>query len=66
MTCDRLLKFLGIGANVAVLAGLIFVGFQVPDGRAAAEAQVVDGVTDGFLQLNLAVIADPEVACVWP
>lgn len=61
---DRVMNALSIGANVAVLAGLIFVGMQVRDGRAAAEAQVADGVTDGFLELNLATVADPDVACM--
>jgi hypothetical protein len=61
---DRILNMLSIGANVAVLAGLIFVGIQVRDGRAAAEAQVADGVTNGFNDLNLAVVGDPDVACV--
>jgi hypothetical protein len=62
---ERVSRFLGIGANLAVLAGLIFVGLQVRDGRAAAEAQVADGIADGFLQLNLAGISDSEVACLW-
>jgi hypothetical protein len=61
---DRVSNALSIGANLAVLAGLIFVGIQVRDGRTAAEAQVADGVTDGFLELNLAAVADPGVACV--
>ena len=65
MKSDRLLRWLNIGANLAVLGGLIFVGVQVRDGRAAAEAQVADGIADGFLQLNIVGISDPEVACLW-
>ena len=65
MSTDRLLRYLSIGANLAVLAGLIFVGLEVRDGRAAAVSQVADGIADGFLQLNMAGISDPEVACIW-
>lgn len=58
-------RWLSLGANIAVLAGLVFVGFEVRNGRAAAEAQVADGLADGFLQLNLATINDSSVARIW-
>ena len=65
MDSDSVHRWLSLGANIAVLAGLIFVGVEVRNSRAAAEAQVADGWADGFLQLNLATITDSAVARIW-
>ena len=65
MKSDAINRWLTVGANLAVLAGLIFVGVEVRNTRAAAEAQVADGIADGFLQLNLATINDASVARIW-
>lgn len=62
---SRLNQWITIGANVAVLIGLIFVGLEVRNSRAAAEAQAADGIADGFLQLNLISITDSTAAQVW-
>lgn len=64
MKNERVLNLLSLGANLAVLAGLVFVGLQVRDGRAAAEAQVADGIAEGFLELSLVGVSDPAVACI--
>jgi hypothetical protein len=48
-----------------VLLGLLFVGLEVRNSRAAAEAQAADGIADGFLQLNLISITDSTAAIVW-
>ena len=58
-------RWISVGANVAVLLGLIFVGLEVRNSRAAAEAQAADGIADGFLQLNLISITDSTAAKVW-
>jgi hypothetical protein len=62
---SRVNQWISVGANVAVLLGLIFVGLEVRNSRAAAEAQAADGIADGFLQLNLLYITDSTVAKVW-
>ncbi len=59
------LQVIGFGANVAVVAGLVFVGLEVRNGRAAAEAQIADGIADGFIQTNMAVIQDAEMGCIF-
>jgi hypothetical protein len=58
-------KWLGVAANVAVLLGLVFVGLEVRNSRASAEAQAADAVAGGFVELNLAIIMDTMVARVW-
>ena len=56
------MRFVSLGANIAVVVGLIFVGLEVGNGRAAAEAQAADGIADGFLQINLITISDSTMA----
>jgi hypothetical protein len=65
MKQGRLTTWLGVAANFAVLLGLIFVGLEVRNSRASAEAQAADGVAEGFVELNLAIINDTMVARVW-
>lgn len=65
MRGDRVVDLLNIGANLAVLCGLVFVGLQVRDSRAAAEAQVAESVAAGFQELTSAGMSDPAVACIW-
>lgn len=62
---SRINSWISLGANVAVLLGLIFVGLEVRNSRAAAEAQAADGIADGFLQLNLISIGDSAAARIW-
>jgi hypothetical protein len=62
---SSLSRSLTVGANMAVLLGLIFVGVEVRNSRAAAEAQAADGIADGFLQLTLTQMTDSTVAKVW-
>lgn len=61
----RVTAWVGIAANIAVLLGLIFVGLEVRNSRASARAQAADGVAEGFVELNLAIITDTMVARVW-
>ena len=65
MKQSRWPQVIGFGANLAVVAGLLFVGLEVRNGRAAAEAQIADGIADGFNQLNMAVIQDAEMGCIY-
>ena len=62
----RLLSMLHIGANLAVLAGLVFVGVEVRSNRAAVESQMADGIAEGFIDHNLAAVSDPAIACIFP
>jgi len=65
MTSNRLIEVLTIGANLAVLVGLLFVGLEMRTNRAAAQAQIADGIAAGYLDLNMAAVSDPAVACIW-
>ena len=65
MNEGRMVRLVGIGANLAVLAGLIFVGVEVRNGRAAVEAQIADGIAEGFIEHNLATVTDSTVARIW-
>lgn len=65
MTEPLITRWIAIGANLAVLLGLVFVGLEVRNSRAAAEAAAADGIADGFLQLNLISITDSAAARIW-
>ena len=53
-----------IGA-AAIVASLIFVGLELRTSRAAAQAQIADGIAEGFIDLNVAVMTDETLACIW-
>ena len=61
----RVARWLGVAANFSVLLGLLFVGIEVRNSRASAEAQAADGIAEGFVQLNMAIITDTLVSRVW-
>lgn len=65
MKTDELIKWLTIGANVAILVGLAFVIFELRQNNDALELQSQDAIADGFMQLNLASISDSSVARLW-
>ena len=65
MKAGRPIEILTIGANLAVLVGLVFVGIEVRNSRAAAEAQIADGIAEGFMHVNELAIENPSVACIW-
>jgi hypothetical protein len=56
---------LGVGANLAVLVGLVFVGVEVRNSRSTLQMQAADGIAEGFLSMNLAMMTDTAVARVW-
>lgn len=62
---DRLLKWLSIGANIAILIGLIFVIMELRQNNDSLKLQSQDAIADGFVQLNLASISDSTVARLW-
>ena len=62
---SRVARLLTLGANLAVLLGLVFVGLEVRNSRAAAEAESLDGVYGGFLEWNLAIVGDTSLVRIW-
>lgn len=62
---EKLVRLLNVGANVAVLGGLVFLGVEVRNNRAAVEAQLADGIAEGFLEVNALAVADSAAACIW-
>ena len=65
MKTNRFIELLTIAANVAVLAGLVFVGLEMRTNRAVAQSQIADGIAEGYLEINMAAVSDPAVACIW-
>jgi hypothetical protein len=65
MEKDRLSRWLSIGANVAVLLGLIFVALEVRETRNASIVEAAGGVADGFLQLAIPTLTDTALARTW-
>ncbi len=65
MNSVKLHDWLQIIGAAAIVASLIFVGLELRTSRAAAESQVADGFAEGFLDLNVAVVTDTTLACIW-
>jgi hypothetical protein len=65
MSNDRVGRWLTIGANLAVLMGLVFVGMELRESRTASAIQAADAIADGFLQLNIISVTDSTAARVW-
>ena len=58
---DRLNQWLTLIANVGVLAGVLFLAIEVRNSTVAITAQTQDSIADGFIDLNLATINNPNI-----
>jgi len=65
MNIDKLNPWLSLCANVGVVIGIIFLAMEVRHASNATELQTIETVTDGWMQMNLAVVSDPQVARAW-
>ena len=64
MDSDRLNKWLSLGANLGVLAGIIFLAVEIRQNSDLARMQFADDRIDTWQQGELAVFGD-SVATVW-
>lgn len=62
MITERVNSYLSIGANIAVLVGLVFVGLELRNSGAAVSAQASANIASGFNQLNMQLAGDPRLA----
>ncbi len=62
MTLDAIFE---IGQAIAVLASLVFVGFQIRQHTQALKATSHHAVTDSFNALNALIVTDQKVARIW-
>jgi len=53
------------GQTIAVLASLIFVGYQIRQNTRALKATSHHAVTDSFNAINTLLVSDPKVARRW-
>jgi len=65
MNSTKLHDWLQIIGAAAIVASLIFVGLELRTSRAAAQSQIADGIAEGFIDLNVAVMTDETLACIW-
>ena len=61
---DRLNSYLTVGANVAVLIGLIFVGLELRNSGAAVSSQASANIASGFNQINMQLASEPALASI--
>jgi hypothetical protein len=61
MNPERLSTYLTVGANIAVLVGLVFVGVEVRNSNATIAAQTSYNVTEGFNTLNMSLANNPTL-----
>ena len=62
MNSDRINRYLTVGANIAILVGLIFVGLEVRNSSVAVSAQTSANINEGFNSLNMLLATDPSLA----
>ena len=65
MNSAKLHDWLQIVGAAAIVASLVFVGLELRTSRAAARSQIADGIAEGFIELNVAVMTDATLACIW-
>lgn len=65
MTTKRVNTWLSLGANLGVIVSLLFLAFEINQSTKATIAAAGDSVVDGYNNLNLSVISDPQVARVF-
>ena len=61
MNSEKLNTYLTVGANLAVLIGLVFVGIELRNSNASIAAQTNYSITEGFNSINMALAGDPEL-----
>ena len=62
MASDQINRWLTFASNIAVLIGLVFVGFEVRNSSRAVTAESANAVADGFNQFNYLVASDADIA----
>ena len=65
MNSAKMHDWLQIIGAAAIVASLIFVGLELRTSRAAAQAQIADGIAEGFIDLNVAAMVDESLPCIW-
>ena len=65
MNAEKLNSWLGVLANIGILAGVIFLAIEIRQSNVAVTAQMQDSIADGFISLNMATITEPAVGRVW-
>ena len=58
----KLDTWIAVCANIGVIVGLVFLALEIRDAKVMAQAQMADAAVAGHNELNLALIADPQVA----
>jgi hypothetical protein len=62
MDSDRLNRWLTLGANIAVLFGLLALVFEIRTNTAAVHAASVQAITSGTREALLTVASDKELS----
>lgn len=64
MNLDGLNRWLTLGANVAVLIGLLLLAFELSQNREMTRAQTRNEIATGFMQLMALPVENPQLAAV--
>lgn len=62
MDSDRLSRWLTLGANIGVLAGIIFLGFEFRQNTVATELEAASNFQSNFSEIELFIAGNPEFA----
>ena len=62
MDSDRLSRWLTLGANIGVLAGIIFLVFELQQNTVATQLEAASNFQNNFSEIELFVAGNPEFA----
>ncbi len=62
MDTDRLNRWMTLGANIGVLAGIIFLAFELQQNTVATQLEAASNFQDSFSEIELFIAGSPEFA----
>ena len=62
MDSDRLNRWMTLGANIGVLAGIIFLAFELQQNTVATQLEAASNFQDSFSEIELFIAGSPEFA----
>ncbi len=64
MDSDRLNRWVSLGANIAVLAGILFLAFELQQNTLATQLEAASNFHNSYSEIELLIAGSPEFAAL--
>ena len=64
MDSDRLNRWMTLGANIAVLAGILFLAFELQQNTLATQLEAASNFQNSYSEIELLIAGSPEFAAL--